>query len=1220
MKKIVGLLFVLMVLASAALADPDTCKIFLWDNDAGETAQQGAAAVMDRYTNASYVWADQRAGDWNIYGRYWGYKDDALTDAYLVNDKVNDNRDQKAPDVAGKTGDFVFVVWQDSTYKEPYWQVYGRKMAPDGKPMTDEFRVNEKQIRHCKFPKVAVNNRTQDFVVVWQDDRDGQFDIFARVYNNKCEPQTPDVKVNEDGIKLDHILPVVSFTDAGIAVAWQDNRDGITMADIYFRYLKYDLSPITASKRVNGNVEAKHFTPAISASDSGPFTIAWVSYQNHIYGDIYAQRYSHAAVAINQNFKVNLSVAPVICGIPSVTMSNTDSISFWTSWAAYVGSTYKFQIQARYFDKNAGFTTAEKTVNQNPFYGQRAPSVCRFDEFFSVAWLDSSRVNGRGDIFGQYYELFSEKDDTLNAVGVNYNISNDKAAGRTIWYHPKKDYDNPATAGWNEDPIAEPESLYIPLDSAYVLALKERNIPNQQFVQVTNTSVLEYMWRDKQKLNSSAEYDLCLLDLGYAEDGSSAGAIEDEQIDTLITFANTADKCLLVTGNDFGEMYNGDSLFDLFGSKYVGPGNPAETGNIQKIGGVAGTFTEGMLFDFPYQQGPDNSVDIIDAMVPGSGLIMGSDDPKSKWSYGRGTSYGDYYKGGKASNHNNVYLTFSIGSLSNGIYPSTASELTRRILAYQGFNVEPEPIVDLVDSVYTGTIEGSVELSWMAVSDDDAAEKASKYWLKYTKYNSTASDLGKMSSEADFIDTGMTYYQAWTPAAADVREKKIVYGFAPADTVIFSLKAGDESSPVRWGTLGNEPRIVVYGDTFTPHTVRLGYGTSPYFNGCVNDFCKSERMGIRLGDTLFTTWNTDTLFLGYNSRDWRTLGDMFIYFDTRTGGADSTCTYNTGDSCSGFDPAFRPDFCLIIENGTTAVLKKATGSKTWVDSIASYSTSYLSLDSINEYNYLEVKVPFAYLKYTVGNVFKYLVVCNNETNEHSWNAFPITNNIGKDAKAPVAKYPYFYQINSLTSGLSPRTAAQALAIELSEFTYQSGSEGITLIWQTASENNNYEWLIERSSSPDDGFQRLAVLQSEEGSPIGRSYSYIDATVLPNTTYYYRLGDKDDEGQITWHGPVLAVSGGLVYDKLQLMPCHPNPSSGAVAIKYALHKPGTMALNIYDICGRRVNVLDHGPKQTGAYTLIWKGDDSQGRMLPAGVYFYQLNFEGTSLTQRMVLIR
>jgi hypothetical protein len=1199
-----------MAVSSAALAAKDTCKIFLWDNDAGETAQEAPAAVMDRDYNSTYVWADRRDGNWNIYGRLWQRKPAPLTPSFLVNTKAQDNRDQKAPDLAGKSGDYVFVVWQDSIYKDPFWQIYGHKMKPDGFPLSEDFRINRVVAKHAKFPKVAVNPINQRFVVVWQDERDGDWDIYARLFDYDCKPISDDIKISQDPDKYHQVLPAVSYSEKYIAITWQDHRP--SRPSIFLRYYKADLSPLTNEARISENVEVPHLTPAIAANDTGFFTIAWINYTGNVLGNIYAQRFDPDAKPIDKNFQVNLPVYPVACRIPSIVM-NADNVSFWVSWADSMGSD-RYEIKSRYFDYAARWEKV-KLVNQNPANGQRAPAVCRFGEWFSVAWMDSSRTTGLGDIFGQYFTNSAKAEqDTLKKVDINYHISKDKESGRKIWYHPKKSYDDPSTPGWNEDPIAEPESLYIPLDSAYVLAFKERNIPNQQFVQITNTDILEYAWRKQGKLNSSEAYDLCLVDLGYAEDGSTAGVIQPEQLDSLVSFADDSLKCLIMAGNDFGQMYNTTTLFSRFGSKYVGPGNPAATGNIQKIYGLAGTFTDGMMFDYPFQQGPDNSVDIIEPYASGSNLLMTSEGP-GKITYGRATSYGDYYKGTKASVHNNVYLTFSIGSLTNGIFPSTASELTRRILAYQGFNVEPEPIVDLVDSVYTGTVEGTVELSWTAVSDDNAAEKASKYWLKYTKYNASASDLGKMSSEEDFIDTGMTYYQAWVPANVDVREKKNVFGFAPGDTLIFALKAGDESSPVRWGTLGNEPRIIATGDTVTPHTIRLGYTY-----GCVNDFTKSERIGIRLGDTLFTTWDASNLYLGYSRCDWRTAGDMFIYFDTRAGGADSTCTYNAGDSCSGFDPAFRPDFCLIIENGTTAVLKKSTGSKTWVDSIASYNTSYLSLDSINKYNYLEVQVPFAYLKYTVGNVFKYLVVCNNEANEHSWNAFPTTNNIGKDSKAPVAKYPYFYQFNSLAAGVSPRAMATPLAVELSEFACQSGDEGITLIWQTASEKDNYQWLIERSISPTEDFQNIKTIEAEGGSSVGRSYSYTDAEVLPNTTYYYRLGDKDLNGQVTWHGPVMAVSGGLVYDKLQLMPCHPNPSSGAVVIKYALHKPGAVSLNVYDICGRRVNTLDQGQKQSGAYSLTWKGDDSQGRMMPAGVYFYQLNFEGTSLTQRMVLLR
>jgi len=1216
MRKICLIVLIAAIFGSLSFAAQDTVKIFLWDNDAGETTQRAPAAVMDENYNSRYVWADSRDGNFNIYGRIWERKPAAATGAFLVNRIRVDEHTQEQPDVAGAGGDFFFVVWQDSLMKAgEIWQLYGRKLDKNGEPITDEIRVTEKIVNNAKFPKVAVNKRTQDLVVVWQEDRDGQIDIWARLFDYKFVPKSGDIKVNDDGAKMLHLYPAVSFTDAGIAITWQDHRSSATRPNIYMRYFRPDLTPLGASEMVSENTEYAHLTPSIAASDTGFFTIVWMDFTKSTNGDIFAQRYDPDAKKINQNIAIsNTTITTEANRIPSVTMG-VDKYSFWTSWADSSGSTYSYQIRARYYDQYERLGSTVKVVNDNWYYGQRAPDVCRFGDWFSVAWLDSSRTNGRGDDFGQYY-LRNEKDDTLDVVGLNYNITSDKAAGRSIWYHPKKDYDDPVTSGWNEDPIAEPDSVYIPLDSAYVRAFNERNIPNQLFVQITDTDTLEYAWRKQGKLNST-EYDMCLVDLGYAEDGSTAGVIQPEQQDSLEAFAEDSLKCLLVTGNDFGEMYNSTTLFTYFGSKYIGPGNPEETGNIQKISGLAGTFTEGMSFDYPFQQGPDNSVDIIGPMASGSNLLMESEGPE-KITYGRATTYGSYYKGSKASNHNNVYLTFSIGSLNNGRHPSTASELTRRILAYQGFNVEPEPIVDLVDSVYTGTIEGTVELSWTAVSDDDLAEKTTKYWLKYSKYNSTASDLGKLSSETDFIDTGSTYYQAWVPAIADTLEKKIVYGFAPGDTLIFALKAGDESSPTRWGTLGNEPRIVATGDTVTPHTIRMGYTY-----GCVNDFTKSERLDTRIGavgsrDTLYTTWDASYLYLGYCRNDWRTAGDLIVYFDTRTGGADSTFKYN-GTGAAGFDINFRPDFCLIFENADSISLKKWNGTS-WVDSVA--IATYLAsnrpyLDSINKYTYAEIRVPFSYLKYTVGNVFKFLAVCQYETSDNPWNAFPITNSITtKGAKVP-AKYGRYYQFNSLASGVSPRVVATPLAVELSMFTaaYEPGS--VNLIWRSGLEENHNLWRMERSSDDGNNYIHLADFP---GTGSESEYRYRDNSIQPGQTYFYRLGAVDNLGTIEWYGPVLVntpLAADIYSYSLKAMP---NPFSNNCQILYSTNRSERMALKIYDICGHLVNTLFDEIKQPGNYAANWTGTDDNGRNLPNGVYFYRLTSGQGCLTQKITLLR
>ncbi|MDP2807534.1 MAG: hypothetical protein Q8O74_05285, partial [bacterium] len=445
MKKSVSLLFAVMALASAALAAPDTVKIFLWDNDAGESAQESPASVMDRNTNSFYVWADARDNNWNIYGRIWGRTPAAFTDAFLVNQFRIDGSDQKAPDVAGTTGDFYFVVWQDSLLKSGApWQVYVRKFDKSGKPLTDQILVQEKpDIGNAKFPKIAVNPLTQNFVVVWQDNRNGWYDIYARLFDLNCKPLSPDIQINDDATKNPHLYPVLSYSINGIAIAWQDYRFGASPS-IFYRYYDVTLKPLNISTIVNDDkayLEVNHFTPAIAAQDTGFFTIVWQDNRNHVYGDIYAQRYDPNGKPIDQtNIKVNLSITPVVCRTPSVAMG-ADRISFSTSWADSSSSTNLYQIRTRYFDKTGRFNSI-LTVNNNEANGQRTPAICRLGDWLSVAWLDSSRAQGLGDIFGQYFVL--DKSDSLNTVSVNYNISADRANGRKIWYHPVKNYDDPA--------------------------------------------------------------------------------------------------------------------------------------------------------------------------------------------------------------------------------------------------------------------------------------------------------------------------------------------------------------------------------------------------------------------------------------------------------------------------------------------------------------------------------------------------------------------------------------------------------------------------------------------------------------------------------------------------------------------------------------------------------------------------------------------------------
>ncbi|MCU0605967.1 MAG: T9SS type A sorting domain-containing protein, partial [Candidatus Edwardsbacteria bacterium] len=496
-------------------------------------------------------------------------------------------------------------------------------------------------------------------------------------------------------------------------------------------------------------------------------------------------------------------------------------------------------------------------------------------------------------------------------------------------------------------------------------------------------------------------------------------------------------------------------------------------------------------------------------------------------------------------------------------------------------------------------------------------ESTRAYQLKYSWYNEGASDLGRLSSETDYRDSGHVYYQTWGPKSAGAAETRYMLGLPPGDTLILAMKARDESNPRRWSELGNEPRVVVYGDRVTPHSLGVGYSY-----GCVRDFISTELIEVRNTDTLFCTWDDGAVFFGYSRCDWRTAGDLLIYLDTRAGGADTTVDYNGTGVKSTFDSGkdFQPDFCIVVDDGANYIIKRWDGS-TWSDTLTISYPAYVSLDSINTYEYAELQVPFSYIgSYDTTRVFRYLAVAQQESSNDPWNAFPALNGLTKGGKAP-ASYGHYYQVdNGLRSGLEPRGVSGILAVELTEFSALWQTGGVALAWRTGSETDTYQWLIDRSPHPDRDFTRIAEVPGLGNSPVGHAYQYTDNTALANSTYYYLLGDQDDQANVVWHGPVRVTTAGGVDARFALLPCRPNPANGPVTIRFSLPAAGRIELDIYDICGRRVRALGGNTLPSGQHGITWDGADDDGRAVATGVYFYRLTAGGQRITRKMTILR
>ena len=83
---------------------------------------------------------------------------------------------------------------------------------------------------------------------------------------------------------------------------------------------------------------------------------------------------------------------------------------------------------------------------------------------------------------------------------------------------------------------------------------------------------------------------------------------------------------------------------------------------------------------------------------------------------------------------------------------------------------------------------------------------------------------------------------------------------------------------------------------------------------------------------------------------------------------------------------------------------------------------------------------------------------------------------------------------------------------------------------------------------------------------------------------------------------------------------PNPSLGAMMLRFELRATETVRLRIHDVAGRLVREI--GPMQVpaGPHAVTWDGRDLRGELLPAGVFLVKMSAGGRETTSKVLRLR
>ncbi len=200
----------------------------------------------------------------------------------------------------------------------------------------------------------------------------------------------------------------------------------------------------------------------------------------------------------------------------------------------------------------------------------------------------------------------------------------------------------------------------------------------------------------------------------------------------------------------------------------------------------------------------------------------------------------------------------------------------------------------------------------------------------------------------------------------------------------------------------------------------------------------------------------------------------------------------------------------------------------------------------------------------------------------------------------------------LSGGL---TIVQIVATQLVSAAIDVSTDGaVEILVQLIGKEANESLLLSRAASAMGPWERLEIPAEEVGE---YAYRFVDNTVEPGRTYYYRLEVWSEGGEMWELYRGEAVIPG---ERFQLERNVPNPFNPATTIAFSLDERSAISLQVFDISGRLVRTLFADTLPAGHHEQVWDGRDDGGAPVASGVYVCRLRSGARQQTEKLLLLK
>ena len=276
-------------------------------------------------------------------------------------------------------GDNFLIVWEDR--RNGVTNIYGARVNQYGEILDPTGIAISTGSFTMHYPSVAFDGT--NYLVVWQDDRDG-WDIYGARVDQAGQVLDP------DGIAISTATgyqwaSAIAFDGANYLVVWQDDRNGWDIYGARVDQTGQVLDPNGIAISTSNNTQLE---PAIACNGTYCLVV-WEDRRNGLDADIYGTRVNQAGQVLDPG-GIAISTANNTQREPQIASNSTNYLIIWED---NPGNIYGARV-----DSSGILLDSLGIAISTGTYDEGVPSVSFDGMNFLVAWEDIR--NGNNDIYG----------------------------------------------------------------------------------------------------------------------------------------------------------------------------------------------------------------------------------------------------------------------------------------------------------------------------------------------------------------------------------------------------------------------------------------------------------------------------------------------------------------------------------------------------------------------------------------------------------------------------------------------------------------------------------------------------------------------------------------------------------------------------------------------------------------------------------------------------